>query len=174
MKTKIYTLNASDGEIRYVGKTVQTLEHRLQAHLYDAKYGVKDHRCNWIRSLLKKNELPTIHLLTEVEGDGCKEEIEKIAYFRAKGTRLVNSTDGGEGTVGWHHPKEVKEKISEAQKGNKNHNYGKHPSPKTLEKMSEVQKGSKNSFYGKHHSPKVLKEMSEAMKKYWINKKGIL
>jgi hypothetical protein len=26
----------------------------------------------------------------------------------------------------WHHTKEAKEKISEAQKGEKNHNYGKH------------------------------------------------
>jgi len=168
MKTKIYTLNAPDGEIRYVGKTIQPLKTRLQAHLNAAKRG-KNHRCNWIRSLLKKNDSPIIHLLSEVEGDGCKEEIEKIAYFKSTGTRLTNQTDGGEGTLGCHPSPETRKKQSEVHKGNKAYNYGKHPTEATRKKQSEATKGDKNPMYGKHRPEAVRKKLSDANKgsKHW-------
>lgn len=52
--------------------------------------------------------------------------------------------------------KKWKRKISEAQQGEKNHNYGKHPSKKTRKKMSKATKGKNNPMYGKHgeESPK--------------------
>ena len=132
MKTKIYTLNAPDGEIRYAGKTSKTLEHRLQEHLAETCRGAKNHRCNWIRSLVEKNESPIIHLLAEVEGNGSKEEIKTIANFRAQGIRLTNQTDGGEGMSGWHPSPETLKKQSKAQKGSKNHNWRGGITPKSI------------------------------------------
>ena len=64
------------------------------------------------------------------------------------------------------------------KKGNKNM-FGKHHSEETKQKMSGAQKGEKNGMYGKHHSEEAKKKMSEAKKgennqnfgkKYkWIN-----
>jgi hypothetical protein len=34
-KTKIYTLCDENGEVRYVGKTVQSLADRLSGHLFE-------------------------------------------------------------------------------------------------------------------------------------------
>jgi len=51
-----------------------------------------------------------------------------------------------------------------AQKGEKNHNYGKHLSEETRNKISRSLKGEKNPLFGKHHSKEARKKMSEARK----------
>ena len=63
------------------------------------------------------------------------------------------------------HTEESKRKMSEAQKGEKSHMYGKHPSEETKRKMSEAQKGENHPFYGKHHTEESKRKMSEARKK---------
>ncbi|MDO9541688.1 MAG: NUMOD3 domain-containing DNA-binding protein [Kiritimatiellia bacterium] len=167
--TKIYVLTEPDGEIRYVGKTGKTLHVRFSLHLSESRQGLKNHRCNWIRSVLSKGYLPTIQLIGEVEGNGCKEEIAWIAYGRAEGWRLVNETDGGEGALGCVFSDERIRKMSLAKKGKPltkehreniglalrgekssfygkhligkdNPNFGKHPSKETLQKMSKITK----------------------------------
>ena len=111
MKTKIYILCDPDGKIRYVGKTIKKyLSSRLTAHLWEARCGAKNHRCNWIRSILSKGYIPSISLIGEVKGNGCKEEIAWIKYFRDEGIKLVNGTDGGEGQHGVIVSKETREK----------------------------------------------------------------
>ena len=44
---------------------------------------------------------------------------------------------------------EHKKKISDAQKGNKNHNYGKTAPEETRKRMSDAHKGENNHNYGK-------------------------
>ena len=118
MKTKIYVLcEPRKGEIRYVGKTIGKLTRRLSSHLSEARSGVKNHRCNWIRSLLKRGVLPTIQMVGEVEGDGNQEEIAWIVYGQIAGWKLVNETDGGDGG---HRSAETRKKMSMAQTGNQN------------------------------------------------------
>jgi len=130
MKTKIYALRNEDRWLRYVGKTIVSLKHRMYYHLWEAQSKEINHRCNWIRSMLRKNLLPTITLIEEVEGDGCKEEIKWIKYFRDHGIKLVNSTNGGDGLIGWRasektkakhrafrHSEVSKQKISKAHLG---------------------------------------------------------
>ena len=60
--------------------------------------------------MLRKNLLPTITLIEEVEGNGYSEEIRWIKYFRDRGIKLVNSTDGGDGLIGWRASEETKAK----------------------------------------------------------------
>ena len=125
--------------------------------IYSAKRRVKLPKDKSRIIFLKQN-------LTEEEA--FKHEIYMIAVFGRKdlGTGILhNSTDGGEGASGAVRSFEFKEnlrilnknkilseehkkKISDAQKGNKNHNYGKSASKETRVKMSEVRRGEK------HHS----------------------
>jgi hypothetical protein len=96
MRTKIYALR-ENGFVRYVGKTNHSLENRLGAHLQDARKGVKSYKCNWIRSMLRKGQAPTITTLEEVGGNGSADEKEWIAYFRSYRIKLTNGTEGGDG-----------------------------------------------------------------------------
>lgn len=59
---------------------------------------------------------------------------------------------------------EQKKKLSEAHKGKKNPNYGKHHSEETRKKLSEAKIGEKNPNYGKHLSEETRKKISEARK----------
>jgi hypothetical protein len=174
MRTKIYSLQDENGNIRYIGKTIKNLSKRFSAHLFEARNGLKNHRCNWIRSVLSRGKWPLIFLIGEVEGDGSKEEIAWIKYFREENVKLVNGTLGGEGMTG-HNPteeqlqkmskaqkgrtcsEETRRKMSEARKGEKNWNYGKHASMETRRKLSEAQKG-------KYPSQETRKKLSEALK----------
>jgi hypothetical protein len=114
MKTKIYALR-DDHWICYVGKTIKSLECRLASHLKDARIGNMSHKCNGIRKMLQEGRLPRITLIEVAEGNGSKEEIAWIAYFRSLGIDLWNQTDGGDGvndsTV------EVAKKISKTRVG---------------------------------------------------------
>jgi hypothetical protein len=118
------------------------------------------------------------------EKEAFRHEVYMIAVFGRKdlGTGILrNLTNGGEGISGGIHSPETKQKIGSAQKGEKNHNYGKTLSletrakisaatkgktlsPETKAKMSAAQKGENHPFYGKTLSPETKAKMSAAMK----------
>ena len=53
---KIYSLSCPiSNEIRYIGKTVESLEKRFNRHISYAKKE-KSYKANWINSLLKINK----------------------------------------------------------------------------------------------------------------------
>jgi hypothetical protein len=129
MKTSIYSLHDENGNLRNIGMTTKSLEERLKGHLKEAQKGGKNHRCCWIRSMLKRGFAPTIELITEVqEINGAKAEIAYIAYYRKKGFNLVNSTRGGDGLV--NPTKEVRQRMSESHKGQITWNKGRTDLPK--------------------------------------------
>lgn len=66
-----------------------------------------------------------------------------------------NFTVGGDGVLGYKHSKEIKKKISEANKGRKF-------SKKHKKNLSLSHKGKNNPFFGKHHSEKTKKKISKA------------
>jgi len=166
MTTKIYSLQDENGNIRYIGKTIKRLSVRLSKHLSDARNGIKNHRCNWIRSIMTKGSWPAIFLIGEVEGNGCKEEIAWIKYFRDEGINLVNETNGGEGTFGRIYivSAKTRKKLSESHKGKPNGCSGTYRSEESKRKMSESKKGQIPWNIGKHHSEETKKKLSEANK----------
>jgi len=157
MMTKIYAICEPDGEIRYIGKTKHPLAKRMIQHLSEARRGRKTHLYNWLRSVLSTGHLPLIQLIGEVAGNGSNEERAWIAYGRAEGWRLVNETDGGEGTIGRIPSKETIRKLSEINKGNHYHS-GFHHSEEVRKKMSLA------------HKPCVFSE--ETRKKISLANKG--
>lgn len=95
----IYTLSdPRNNEIRYVGKTKQKLNNRLSSHLSEIKRGNKNHRCNWIRKLLKEDIKPKIDILDIVpECEWKFWETYWISQMKQWGLHLVNGSNGGEG-----------------------------------------------------------------------------
>jgi hypothetical protein len=117
-------LDPRDDRLRYIGKTVVSLEKRLREHVSFASSGVISHRCCWIRSLGKVGLRPTIVPIVSIDvglsGTALADEERRlIALHKAMGADLTNGTDGGEGAEGYRHGPEARRKISEAQKGKK-------------------------------------------------------
>lgn len=112
MKYKIYKLiDPSTNEIRYVGRTIQKLNNRLKKHI---NANDKSYRVNWIKSLLNKNLEPIIKLICETNSFDvcCRLEQFYIQKYKKEGLKLVNMTNGGEGSIGFKHSAKSKEKIS--------------------------------------------------------------
>jgi group I intron endonuclease len=107
------------------------------------------------------------------EAEAFRHEIYMIDVFGRidLGTGILhNLTDGGEGPSGAIRSDETRKKLSERQKGEKNHNYGKTHSEETLKKLSVSKSGENNPNYGKTHSEETRIKMSEAQKgKKWWN-----
>lgn len=118
--TTIYTLSDPEtGEVRYVGKTIMPLSDRLIKHIYSARIGI-NHRCCWIHSLLDKGLIPIIQPIESgVIEKWAERECFWISYYRDRGTKLVNGTDGGDGAPGLKHTDESIEKMRISHLGKK-------------------------------------------------------
>jgi hypothetical protein len=131
-------LDPRDGEARYVGVS-QDVRRRFNAHMSTAKRGLNMYNVTrWIGGLLKRGLTPILCVVETGISDWVQAEKGWIAHLKHAGCRLVNSTDGGEGTPGRRHSMEAKTKTSLALKG--------HPvSTETRLKLSTLLKGRKLS-----------------------------
>src|SRR5438874_7115377 len=164
--TSIYALcDPGSTNVRYIGKTLQTLQSRFRAHLCASALKQKSHKNHWLRHLIGNGLEPEI-ILIDVAGPEedwvCLEKFH-ISAHRAAGFDLTNSTDGGEGCIGFQPTLETRAKISKSRKGQaltpeaktklSAARLGKHPSPETIEKMSKSHMGRTDSRLGKKHTP---------------------
>ena len=151
--TFIYALcDPHNGEIRYVGKADDT-ERRLKAHLQDR---ASCHKTNWIKSLLADFVKPFLVRLEECSKEEWQErEAYWINFLRTNGAKLVNGTNGGDGTLGRQFSQETIAKLSAAHKGKPLSperrakllaaNIGKKASAETRAKQSLAHKGQPRS-----------------------------
>ena len=132
----IYALrDPRTNELRYIGKTVRSLGHRLRGHLSDPE---DNYRTRWVKSLQDK---PQIEALTVVDKSYAP-LLEKyaIALYRSLGFNLVNLTNGGEGCE------------------------GRAMSPETRERLRRANTGKPSPMKGKRHSAEARANMSAAAK----------
>lgn len=159
----IYTLaDPRNGEVRYVGMTFRR-DRRFIEHLSKARRGGKTHRDCWIRSLLSIGLSPTVEIIAEGRGEGWQ-KAERIWISAYRETdRLVNHTDGGDGTPGCIPSTATREIWSRNRKGVP---YapgripgmkGKHHTPETRAKIA-------GAWTGRKHSPESKAKMSAARK----------
>src|SRR3972149_6624196 len=96
MATIIYGLDdPSTQELRYIGKTRQSLRRRLQGHLRAKEIC---HRTSWINYLKTRDLKPGIFEIESVsEDDADNAEKFWISYFKFIGANLTNNTEGGGG-----------------------------------------------------------------------------
>jgi group I intron endonuclease len=163
-------------EYRYIGKTIN-IKNRYVAHKNSAERGENLPIYRWIRS----KGIDNIEMvILEESDDNTLQDLEKlwIAKIKKRGDRLLNLTEGGEGSLGYMHSEEQKKKWSEQRRGSitgeKNPNYGKfgpaHPaygrkfSEETKQKLSEQKMGENNPNYGKSIPDETRIKMSLAQK----------
>lgn len=89
----IYSLNCPfTNQVKYVGKTQNTLVNRLSAHV--TMKGSNFEKELWIKSLKGKNAKPTINLLEITDTESWqKRERHWINHFLSKGIILFNKND---------------------------------------------------------------------------------
>lgn len=117
MEIKIYTLSSTrePNNIRYVGKTKQTLKRRLQGHLCDANKAkrignYKNYNYNWINKEISEGyniiilELDSENF-SEIENWKWLEQYW-ISQCKIWGFHLTNLTGGGDGNQNQHFSKE--------------------------------------------------------------------
>ena len=109
------------------------------------------------------------------EEDAFWLEIEEIAKYgrRCDGGSLFNLTTGGEGFAGWKHSPETIKKISEATKGEKNHQYGKPcgHADRISATMRGTRTGDNNPMHGRSHKESTKEKMAEKArlrKRGWV------
>lgn len=156
--TRIYTLtDPITNQVRYVGKTIQSLEIRRNRHIQDSKRKF-NHRACWIRGLLKQGKKPIIELLEEVSDDVWQEcEIFYISYFKFLGFRLTNILDGGNCKVPM---KYISKKLSASGMGRKH-------TEETKQKIRIANSGLNNGMYG----ATISKQEREKRRKFHLGKK---
>lgn len=154
----------------YIGQTVNP-EGRFKRHIDYAinkkdntkfhnalrKYGLE----NWVYCVIEENVLRENLNLKEIEW------IEYYDSFYGG----YNLTTGGDAKC--IISKEVKRKISEANKGRIPWNKGKYLSEETRKKLSESHKGNQGYWTNKNLSEETKKKLSESHKGnqgYWTNK----
>lgn len=145
----IYVLiDPRTNEIRYVGKTVQSLFGRLASHRHTARNGGASHRDHWIAQVLRCGYDVRIELIQIVVSDFW-EDAERywISYYRSVGCSLTNMTDGGDSGptmpgelnpfYGRTHSEETRDAIRQARTGTK-------ASSETRAKLSAIHKANPN------------------------------
>lgn len=154
--------NLINGKV-YIGKTVGTLDKRINKHYNYANRGSKTY---FHLALIKygfENFKWVILGHYDSNEELCDAEQGMIKYYRQKlKVKLYNMTDGGEGLSGLILSEESRCKLSEAKK-----KYY-HDNPEARKKISENQIGripwNKNKKGIHKHSEEVKKRMSESHK----------
>ena len=179
----VYVHTSPSGKM-YVGQTGQSLKKRWgeNGRRYLEKKNDKYIHSAFARAILKygwdnfEHEIVASNLTKEEADNFEKLLIEKLGTMNPKFG--YNCKDGGSnGALS----EETRKKISESNKGNKNHFFGKKFSKEHRRKLSEAHKGmtvaeevkrkiseslkGENSYmYGKHHSEETRKKLSESHK----------
>jgi hypothetical protein len=113
----IYTLQDPISlEIRYIGLTSQKLNVRLSAH-WTTFNNKKSHKVHWIKKLKKLNQKPIIKELDIAYSLEEATALEKywISQFKTWGFKLTNTTEGGEGALGYRHDLETIVRMKQIQ-----------------------------------------------------------
>ncbi|MBT8514387.1 hypothetical protein G6727_02805 [Polynucleobacter paneuropaeus] len=119
-------LKADTNEIFYVGKG-------------NKKRAYSHNRGEYWKRVVAKHGLIVQIIHQDLDEDTAfKLEIETIQIYRSQGIKLVNMTDGGEGTSGRITTDESRINYSKSRLGNKNPMYQKTHNPEIIEKIRQA------------------------------------
>ena len=114
----IYGLvDPESGYIRYIGRTIRSLESRLKEHRQGSRR-YRTHCVNWIASLSRKGlAFETVVLETVAVEDINSAEQWWVAFARSTGWPLTNLTGGGDGHLGHSPSLDIRTRISQTLTG---------------------------------------------------------
>ncbi len=139
--------NIANGK-SYIGQTIQSLRIRSNSHINESLRGVDD---IYFHKAIKKHGREDFKWEIIAECISLEElnrtEVEMIKKYDTFGNGY-NLTEGGEGKVGCKYTDESKKKMSKANKGKNNPNYGKHHTKESKKKISKANRGR---LVGKKH-----------------------
>ena len=168
----IYKIQFPNGK-HYIGLTSTSLEQRTKEHTQCAKKG--DTKCLY-NALRKYNIVDTFKLIEIDTADTleelCEKEIRYIEEYNSyyKNGNGYNMTYGGEGTNGYIHTEEYKQKKSEItiKYYEDNPNAGKEHGQKMTKYFENPEAKQKQSERLKKYNenPEAKQKQSEAQKKY--------
>lgn len=173
----IYTLSSTRNlnDVRYVGKTIQTLKRRLFTHISDAKRAKKNKYFynkdwNWINTEIADGYEIKIELLDEINLKNSDNwewlECYWINQLKAWGFNLNNMTTGGDGNKNQVFSKETQLKKSKKLKGRK----------RSKEECLAISKGKTGIKLSEKHKESVRKAIvklqGKAVNQY--SKEGVL
>ncbi len=159
----VYLVTNKKNSKRYVGKTKRTLDQRWREHVrcsisLDTKMvlyaAIRKHGPDAFEKTVLEEGFASVAEMNDAER-------KWIAELKPE----YNMTVGGDGLEGYNHTEETKARMSEARKGEKNHNYGKKwgrtgPLKEiTKQRISEAKKGVSI------HSEESRDKISEALRK---------
>lgn len=157
----------------YIGKTIKTINERLNRHISKTKSKIKYNRKlskmeYWIKQMINKSHCNQIiiNIIEECDLEILdSREIYWISEYK-KYFKLKNLTIGGDGGLGYKHNDESLKKISKNRKGKccgeDHHNYGKKIGKEKWFKLSELSKSINNPNIGKSRSEETKKKISLA------------
>jgi len=176
----VYALmDPETGEIRYIGKSTRGLK-RIFEHFRPSHLIARNHRTNWIKSVISRGVKPEFTILEVAENPESVVilEILAIAHYRSMGFNLVNATDGGEGVAGLVVSDETRKKISRARTGKKGTAHteahklrmsklrsGVKRSPETIKRISDGRKGKGTGPKSSEHINAIRRAWNDPKKK---------
>ena len=168
--------NRINGKV-YVGKTLRNIPNRRSVHRAHAHGSSRSNR-SYFHSAIRKYGIEAFEFRELQKAKDAQElsELERtwIERLRSNDSKFgYNLTAGGEGTPGFHHSEETREKISAANKGNRN-TFGRKKSKEEIER----QRVSAKKFWAIEENRKRQSERmmghpvsEEARRKFSINAK---
>ena len=156
-------IDPNDGELRYVGKSSSGITRPRRHLMTCGRRAARGHLNHWLNELYEKDSrIPSILILEHCQNndDALLAEMRLIRVFREAGIHLTNTTDGGEGAMGYRHTKETRDKIVASL-------IGRHHSDETKKRISDCNKGKVMSSESikkmkRWHSGKKLSESHKA------------
>lgn len=145
----IYCATNKTNDRKYVGRTVCGLKKRKWGHESKARNGSDFYFHNAIRKYGVDGFTWDVIYRTDNEKELPGMERNFISMFKTTDKKFGYNLMSGDGDGNGTHSDESRKKISEAQSGEKNHNFGKPKSEETRAKMSVAQSGEKNHRYDK-------------------------
>lgn len=145
--------------IRYIGQTARSATVRYKDHC--RKQTRNNHRTGWLNQLHSLGFRPIMIIIEECNKfNWAERETYWIKYYRdTLEYDLVNTTDGGEGTVGWNPSEETKAKIGQANKGRRSF-LGKNHTEYSKQLISAANKGQQYRL-GKKHTEETKRKIAE-------------
>lgn len=110
----IYVLTFINGK-KYIGMTTQSLESRIKNHIYKSF----NKKCDGYSTKKSRAIRKYLEFSVDILYQGNNLPIKETEFIKEYNTVNIgyNTTDGGEGTFGYKHTIESKEKMSKSKKG---------------------------------------------------------